>query len=134
MADKTARRPRWLRWRLIVPIAVGLALAALLMPVIQRQPSGAVRARFERIEDGMTEKQVEELLGGPRGVYDQTRRPYPALSASGIPGSAGSHLSWWHFSDCTIEVSFDDGHQVTGKRIETLPPQSLWERAVRARR
>jgi hypothetical protein len=128
VTDNAARRPRW---RLFVPLAVALALVALLVPVFQRQPSAGVRARFDQIQYGMTEQQVGELLGGPRGVYDQTRRPYPMLTAAGFPGSGGSHLSWWHFSDCTIEVDFDEDHRVNGKRIEPLPPQSLFERAVR---
>jgi hypothetical protein len=131
MTDKTARRPRWPWWRLIAPIAVALALAALLVPVFQRPPSADDRARFDRIEDGMTERQVEEVLGGPRGVYDRTRRPWPGLTATSFPGSNSSHRSWWYFSDCTVEVDFDDDHRVTGKRIEPLPPQSLRERAVR---
>src|SRR5262249_28223412 len=71
MADNAARRPR--RGRFIF-FAVLLALVALLAPVFPRPPSPGVRAGFDQVQDGMTEQQVEELLGGPRGVYDRARR------------------------------------------------------------
>jgi len=127
MTDNAARRPRW---RPFVPYAVLLALVALLIPVFQRPPSASLRARFDQIQNGMTEQQVEELLGGPRGVYDKTRR-YSTMTTAVGTGSGGSHLSWWYFPDCTIEVGFDEDVRVDGKRIELPPPQSLFERAVR---
>jgi hypothetical protein len=104
-------------------------LVALLVPVFQRPPSTGIRARFDQIQKGMTEQQVEELLGGPRGVYDKTRLD-TVTSAAGT-GSGGSHLSWWYFPDCTIEVGFDEDKRVNGKRIELPPPQSLLAMAVR---
>jgi hypothetical protein len=127
MTDNAARRPRW---RPVVACAVLLALVALLLPVFQGTPSPGIRAGFDQIQNGLTEQQVEELLGGPRGVHDKTRRYSNVTSAVGT-GSGGSHLSWWYFPDCTIEVDFDDDHRVNGKRIELPPPQSLFERAVR---
>ncbi len=126
MTDNAARRPRW---RLFVSFAVLLALVALLLPALPRRPSTGRRARFDQIQTGMTEQQVEELLGGPRGVYDKTRRS-PTTTAAGT-GAGRSHLSWWYFPDCTIEVGFDEDGRVNGRRIESPPPQSLFERAVR---
>jgi hypothetical protein len=126
VTDDTARRPRW---RPFVLLAVLLALVTLFVPVLPRPPSPGVRAGFDLIEDGMTEEQVEELLGGPRGVHDRARRS-PVTSAVGS-GSGSSHRSWWYFPDCVIEVSFDEDARVNGKRIEALPPQSLFEKAVR---
>jgi hypothetical protein len=124
MTDTAARRPRW---RPFVYFAVLLALVALLVPVFQRSPSTDIRARFDQIQNGMTEQQVEELLGGPRGVYDKSRRY--ATTAAGW-GSGSSHRSWWYFTDCTIEVGFDEDGRANGKRIELPPPQSLCGRAV----
>ena len=131
MSDNAARRPRWPAF---VSFAVFLAFLALLAPVFRRTPSAAVRAGFDQIQNGMTEQQVGELLGGPRGVYDQTRVPYPTTTAVGTVPGGGSHRSWWHFSDCTIEVDFDEGHRANGKRIELLPPQSLFDMALRWRK
>ena len=126
MTDNTVRRPGW---RPFVSFAVLLGLIALLIPVFQRPPSTGIRARFDQIQNGMTEQQVEELLGGPRGIYDKTRQ-YTTTTAVGM-GSGRSHLSWWYFPDCTIEVDFDEDGWVNGKRIELPPPQSLFESAVR---
>ena len=127
MTDNAARRPRW---RPFVSVAVLLALVALLVPVFQRRPSAAVRARFDQIEDGMTEQQVEGLLGGPRGVYDKSRR-YSTMTTAAGTGPGRSHLSWWYFPDCNVEVGFDEDGRVNGKSMESPPPESLLERAVR---
>src|SRR5260370_41942972 len=120
MTDNASRRPRW---RPLVAFAAVLALAALLAPVFPRPPSAGIRARFEQIQNGMTEDQVEDLLGGPRGVYDKTRS-YSTMTTAAGTGSGRSHLSWWYFPDCAIEVGFDEDGRVNGKRIEQPPPQS----------
>jgi hypothetical protein len=127
MRDNAARRPRW---RAFVPFAALLVLAVLLAPVFRRTPSTVIRAGFNQIQDGMTEDQVGELLGGPRGVYDKTRLHSTMTTAVGT-GSGGSHLSWWYFPDCTVEVGFDEDRRVNAKRIEPLPRQSLLSRAAR---
>jgi hypothetical protein len=125
MTDNAARRPRR---RIVASFAVLLALVALLMPVFRRPALTGIRARFDQIENGMTEEQVEELLGGPRGIYDKTRRD--ATTAAGT-GAGRSHLSWWYFPDCVVEVGFDEVARVNGKRIESPPAESLLDRAVR---
>jgi outer membrane protein assembly factor BamE (lipoprotein component of BamABCDE complex) len=122
MSDNAVRRPRW---RPFVSFAALLALVALLVPVFPRPPSKGIRDRFDQIQNGMTEDQVEKLLGGPRGVYDKTRWD-ETMTAIGT-GSGRSHLSWWYFPDCAIEVRFDEDGRVDGKRIEPPPPQSLVE-------
>ena len=127
MTDNAARRSRW---RPFVVFAFPLALVSLLAPVFPRPPSIGIRARFDQIQNGMTEDQVEDLLGGPRGVHDKTMS-YSTITTAVGTGSGRSHLSWWYFPDCTIEVDFDEDGQVSGKRIEPRPPQSLFERAVR---
>jgi hypothetical protein len=125
MTENAARRPRR---RLFVFFAVLLALAALLVPLFRRPPSTGIRARFDRIENGMTEEQVEGVLGGPRGIYDKTRRN---ATTSVFMGSGRSHLSWWYFPDCVVEVGFDEVGRVNGKRIESPPPESLLDWVVR---
>jgi hypothetical protein len=127
--DMTDSATRWPRWRPFISFAVLFALVALLLPVFQRPPSKGIRACFDQIQNGMTEEQVEELLGGPRGIYDKTRW-YSNMTAIGA-GSGRSHLSWWYFPDCAIEVGFDEDGRVNGKRIEPSTPQSLFERVVR---
>lgn len=120
MTDNTARRPRW---PVFVSLAVLLILVALVLPVFRQTPSSASRARFDRIQNGMTEDQVERLLGGTRGVYDKGR-PGTTTTAVGI-GPGMGHLSWWYFPDCVIEVEFDEYGRVCHKMIEPPPPQSI---------
>ena len=124
--DDSAARPT--RWPVLLPLAVLLILCALLIPVLQRPPSAAARARFDQIQDGMTEDQVEGLLGS-RGPHDKDR--FNITMTSGVmtgPGSA--HLSWWYFPGCDIEVGFDKDARVCSKKFMPLPPQSLFDRAV----
>jgi hypothetical protein len=124
LTDNVGRRSRW---RAFVSFAVLLALVSLLVPVFPTATH--VRARFDQIQNGMTEQRVEEVLGVPRRVYD-TARSYSTMTAVGT-GSGRSHLSWWYFPDCAIEVGFDEDGRVSGKRIEPPPTESLLEKAVR---
>jgi hypothetical protein len=126
MSENAARRARWRRF---APYSALLAVVALLVPVFPRPQSPGIRDGFSHIQNGMTEQQVGDLLGGPRGVYGLVL-PYPTHTAVGT-GSGGSHLSWWYFPDCTIEVDFDEDHRVNEKRIKLLPQESLFDKAVR---
>jgi hypothetical protein len=126
MADNAARQPMW---RTIVAFTVLLALIALLVPVFPRGPSADIRARFDQVQYGMTEEQVEEVLGGPRGPHDRDREGITFTSAAGF-GPGRSHRSWWYFPGCNIEVAFDEDGQVSEKKIEPLPPRSLFGMAV----
>jgi hypothetical protein len=125
MRDNAARR----RWSIYVSLAVLLAMVVLLAPVFRRTPATAVRDGFDQIQSGMTEEKVAGLLGGPRGIYGKVW-PHPTHTAVG-KGAGGSHLSWWYFPDCTIEVDFDDDHRVNEKKIKLLPRESLFEWGVR---
>jgi hypothetical protein len=121
-----ANAARWPRWKLFASSAGLLALIVLLAPVLPRPPSTAARAGFAQIHPGMTEQQVENLLGGPRGVYGLFS-PHPIQTAA---GTDSGHLSWWYFPDCTIELDFDKDHRVNEKRIELLPRESLIDRGL----
>jgi hypothetical protein len=124
--DNPARRPSW---PAVLSVAVVLILGALLIPVLPRPPSAAARARFDQIQDGMTEDQVEGLLGGLRGVHDEDRFNITMISAD-MTGPGSSHLSWWYFPGCDIEVSFDKDARVCSKKFKPLRAQSLFDRAV----
>jgi hypothetical protein len=126
VSDNAARRPRWPTF---VLVAVLLALFALFVPVFRQTPSATVRARFEQIQVGMTEDQVEELLG-PRGTHDRSRSHTTMTSAVGT-GPGSSHHSWWYFPGCDVEVGFDEDGRVYRKRIDPSPAQSVFDKAVR---
>src|SRR5262245_47837926 len=97
------------RCRLFWPFAFALVLllTGLMLPFLRRPPLTRNPAQFDQIRMGMSEKEVEELLGGPRGIYDNTK-----YHSHKTP--IGGHWSWghsstWYFPDCAIEVVFRDG-------------------------
>jgi hypothetical protein len=122
MSDDVARR-RW--WPVFVSSAALLLLTALLV-MLWPSPAVPAPAGFDQIRDSMTENEVEALLGGPRGVYDQSR--WLSATTAEYTGPGRGHLSWWYFPDCVVEVVFDEAGRVKGKRL--LPPQGDFDRAV----
>jgi hypothetical protein len=57
------------------------------------------------IQPGMTENQVESILGGPRGCYG-TKKYHRLTPISGVE-SDGTRMSYWYFDDCKILIYFD---------------------------
>jgi hypothetical protein len=80
---------------------------------------------FILIQDGFTEPQVEELLGGPAGWYaDETTRPVggPLLTRdvftrAGVVQENGSTLKGWATNRGVIIVTFDVEGQVIDKYL-----------------
>ena len=70
---------RW--WALA--LAIPLLLAGALLPVLVPRSSPVTQAAYKRIDLGMTEAEVEAVLGGPPGSY-QTR-PVRIFIGSGAP-------------------------------------------------
>jgi hypothetical protein len=54
---------------LFVIVAVVVALVCVLLPLMLPYRSPVTRAAHERIEEGMTQAEVEAILGGPPGDY-----------------------------------------------------------------
>jgi len=87
---------------LMVVLALVLGVAAFMAFFVS---SEAVSAdRFAQITDGMTERQVRELLGVPHHV----RRDAPDRTAFFYGGF--QRAKW-----CSMEVFFDAGGRVAGK-------------------
>src|SRR5689334_11185034 len=95
-----------------------LALSNAMAPSINRQA-------FERIQLGMSEEEVEHILGGPPGRYTN-RRIY-------IPMEGTTFQRWWIGSQAVVIVSFDFGNEkdatrrVAGKSYESVPAETLDE-------
>jgi hypothetical protein len=95
---------------LLVAVAVGLLLAWFWLPPffapnveeMAKNPPvptpGITRANFERIEVGMTEHEVQQILGGPEGYY--TDRPVL------MPLGGGTAWRWWVGDESIIAVAF----------------------------
>jgi hypothetical protein len=107
-------RARW--------FALGLLTAALLvfgalLPLALPRACRVNRAAFERIEEGMTEAEVEEILGGPPGDY--RTGPPPEFESHFSSGPLLMDLRTWQGDDGDAEVCFRDGRvswKVFGQR------------------
>jgi hypothetical protein len=72
------------------------------------------RHNFNRIVPGMQEKDVEALLGGPRGNYSK-RQTNLIMALGGRDLRRGTRTSIWYFDDATVEVAFSKQGRVTFK-------------------
>jgi hypothetical protein len=67
-------------------LAVGLVLASLLFALVMNGACSVNRMNFERIKLGMTQAEVEKILGGPPGDY----RTQPVKAESYLKDIVGS--------------------------------------------
>jgi hypothetical protein len=91
-----------------------LALSYLLLAILSLPWRGVNRDSYERIENGMTLKEVEGTLGGPgrMGYIPESRF-----------GDGGPNPSEWFWSSgkVTITVRLDDGGRVRAKEYDGPP-------------
>ena len=120
---KLAMRKDRLIW-LAAAALLGLGVCAILVTV-QFPRSGITRENFDRILDGMTEAEVEAILGGPSGRY--TDRPMVVVMEGTM------FRRWWIGNEgiVTIELTFDEPQRVAHKRFDPIPPETLAERCRR---
>jgi hypothetical protein len=110
-------RPFWL----ILVALLGLGACATLLP--SQRPRGRItRENFDRIQEGMTEAEVQEILGGPDGYY--TDRPVIVL----VEGTMFRRRWVGDEGVVTIELTFDEPRRVANKAFRPLPPESFAER------
>lgn len=109
--------------RYIVAVLFGLGFYVIL--VIAEHPCpGITRENFERIQKGMTEADVEEILGGPPGTYTDRRINF-FIFRTGV-----SFRRWWLGDEgvITIVLTFDVPRRVSSKKFDPMPDESLDER------
>jgi hypothetical protein len=122
---------------MLVLIAVGmLAVGAALF--IYTRPPRICRERFERIQEGMTQEEVEAILGRPPGNYREYR---PLVFVGGADfgdviwacQEPGFHVEHWTIDELRIEVGFRSNGTVLRKEYfdSGFRHDSLWLR-VRA--
>jgi hypothetical protein len=110
---------------LVLTVAL-FGLGACLALPLSRPRSGITQENFDRIQEGITEAEVEEILGGPSGYY--TRRPIV------VPMSGVMFRRWWIGDEgvITIELTFetdpDEPRRVCHKRFAPVPPKCFAER------
>ena len=93
----------------------GLAIILLLLPYLAWHPRRLNHKGFEQIQNGMTQQEVESLLGGPPGIY------YPSYCGAGWIMTA-EKMVWpnatevaWYDDRNRYEVWFDAEGLVAGK-------------------
>ncbi len=104
--------------------AFALLLAATVAALAPRPAAPAVHPGYADIRDGMTEPEVEALLGGPRGVYGPGKRShFKVITAYGF--GPGGHCSVWHFPGYEITITFDAGGRARDKRVSPPPTAAV---------
>ena len=84
----------------------------------EERPRSEHQLAYERIETGMSERDVDNLLGCSRGWH---RSSPPTLGqAIGATGQDGDHSSGWLFDDCDIWVYFTTEGAVYSKEIKVF--------------
>jgi hypothetical protein len=119
-------KPKWARAVRVGTVALILLLGGGLLWFRWSRPEG-VRAKFEKIRAGMTEREVEDLLGGPPGFYGEQ----PSPPKGGLPIRVGLsdwniQISNWYFPGDRITVQFDNAGIV---RWKTIDPPTQFDRA-----
>ena len=116
------------RRKLLLGVSVPalLVLAGLLLTLLPRPGAGITPASYERIRVGMTEKEVEAVLGVRPGDYSGGRAYFPASPRRpGWPplGSGRREtLRMWAGDEVAVYVWFDDGGQAVDKMLRPLRP------------
>src|SRR5262245_59132749 len=124
------RRLAWIAGTLVLLLAAGYGVLWLTAP-----RHDINHKSFEAIKMGMTEQQVEAILGVPAGDY--TTGPvigWPEISSNGwaICWERQPHKSWIS-NEAAIHVYFDEQGLVkrTTHRKPWLSEESLWARLRR---
>ncbi len=124
MTDRSGReRPVRSWW---VATTVLLVSLGAVLPLACPRPSRITRENFERIQEGMTEAEVEELLGPP-GNYSY----YEVRMSSGYY-SPEWIITYWAGDEGIIDIGFTDADppRVFSKEFTPQPsPPTFAERA-----
>jgi hypothetical protein len=102
------------RHRILV-IAAAVAGLTFALPYAVWHPRRLNHDGFAAIQNGMTQQEVEQLLGGPPGVYYPT---YPGAGAGmtdegyDVPDAVEG---LWYDDKQRFEIWFDDQEKVVGK-------------------
>ncbi|MCI0376235.1 MAG: hypothetical protein L0215_01380 [Gemmataceae bacterium] len=114
------RRLLWIAATLVLLLGAGYAVLWLT------GPGHRINAlSFERIQEGMTEKEVEEILGVPAGDYGTKAHPELTVLPLG-------DRKRWTSDDAQIVVDFDKRGLVVLKRLGFVRVgESIWQKLRR---
>jgi hypothetical protein len=89
---------------------IGLAMALLALPLLHRG-AGVPPANCGRLHAGMTQAEVEAVLGCPQGKY--LTRPYPYHTFSLQMPAGAARVEVWAVVQGEVYVGFDASGRVT---------------------
>jgi hypothetical protein len=90
----------------------------------QFSPPAMDEASFDRIDVGMSEADVNSLLGGPAGDYTTTD---VLQSPVRLLGKDGTTAKQWAGNKGSIVIGFDDGNRVAWKQfIKVVSLDESW--------
>jgi hypothetical protein len=132
----SVRRPtgRWVIAGLGLAVFLLFGLISLVFLVPMPVPKPLVRvnqAQFQRIAEGMTEAEVEDLLGGPPGDYTWGRTYVICDSMASYAMFDGEEVEEWRSDDAIIRVYFGPEGTMVRKKSEDflwMPPPTIAER------
>ena len=142
MEQKPSRRLRNCTW---LKMAAAVALVAFAVVVIslttRSQPRMLNAGGFSQIRGGMTQEQVESILGGPPGDYRANPGGEQWVAAHGYVPQPGSIQQVWVDENDRIEIYFNRQNRVVSTYrpgvspieldgYERLSPPPLWMRVL----
>lgn len=118
-----------LRRRVIVIVILLIVAGSVAGLWFSRESEPICRASFDRIHEGMTQKMVEEILGGPAGDFRKHHRGFLHIEFIGQEGQQQA----WHGDLGSVFVWFDEPGRVIGKEyIDNLENETFsdWLRRI----
>jgi hypothetical protein len=96
-------------------LAIIVLIACGVQFLIPARPGRISKANFDRIEIGMTEAEVEEILGTGGYRSSHPDRKFPGTIYIGVPGGGGyCREKYWDGGQGSIQLRFD-GDKVWSK-------------------
>ncbi|MDB5306911.1 MAG: hypothetical protein JWO38_1113 [Gemmataceae bacterium] len=127
-------RLRRLVW--LIPAALLILVGASVLVPVQYPPSRITQENFDRIQDGMSEAEVEEILGPP-GYYNHN--PYVVFESGisfrrywlGDEGFVIIEVTWPEDPPTWLPLPHNRTRRVYRKEFHPVPPESYGERWYR---
>jgi hypothetical protein len=123
------------RRRLLLCVGVvaclGLAVGGFVWLTLP--PPGVTRENYERIREGMSQADVEAVLGVPPGAYGRGGIAEIASSNSILVFDPSWRTECWAGDTISIQVSFDTDGRVAWKSYSVIlrEQETFWERLRR---
>jgi hypothetical protein len=114
------------KWGVAI-LALALLLVGTLLPLVVPRHCPVNRAAFERVKEGMTQAEVEEILGGPPGDY-RTRPHGTNIYLSRMFSGLDPIIEDWEGDEGSVAVEYEPGadgrERVTKTHFEEAAPYS----------